>query len=315
MKDETYRFKDREFSPQYNSVLGFFAGWLRESAGQRSLPCVDLWGPLSDATFTARRTEPDFTLVPDAIHPGEAGQFIMAFSLLSQFNPDRKSVSSISLSKRGDRWTAAGAATGGTVSDLEELPDGKGVSFTHLAPALPWAVPETGSAEKLKWESAKPASLGMTLTHAGHKLGSERVKISGLAPGSYEILIDGKSIGKPVPHTTLASKIELQDNAATPQHAQALQVALLNRERNDKAMRPLRDVWGRVKGLRNQLATAIPEERGRIEKDIADRIASTQALIALGQEYETKIRAAARPVARHYVVRLVTPPARKGAAK
>lgn len=313
LKDPVYRFKDREFSPQYNSVLGFFSGWLRETAGQRRLPCIDLWGPLNDFTFSARRTEPDFTLVPDAIHPGEAGQFIMAYSLLSQFSPDRKTVSSISLSKLGQRWIAAGGATAGTMSDLQPLPDGKGVTFTHLSPALPWVVPDAGSEEKLKWESVKPAALGMALTHAGHKLGSERLKISGLEPGLYEIRIDGQPIGKPVPQTTLAAKIELQDNAATPQHQQALQVALLNRERNDQAMRPLRDIWGRIKGLRKQLDAAKPEGRDRIEKEIADKIASTKPLIELGRQYEQRVHTAAAPLARHYEVRLLPPAAPKKA--
>lgn len=311
LKDPGYRFKDREFSPQYNAVLGFYAGWLREAAGQRALPCIDLWGPLNDFTFTARRTEQDFSLVPDAIHPGEAGQFIMAFSLLSQFNPDRKSVSSITLTKRGERWIATGGAAAGVVSDLQPLPDGRGVSFTHLAPALPWVVPETGSAEDLKWESVKPAALGMALTHAGHKLGSERLKISGLEPGLYEVRIDGKSIGKPVPHTTLASKIELQGNAATPQYAQAMQVALLNRERNDKAMRPLRDIWSRIKGLRKQLDAAKQDSHDRIEKEIADKIASTKPLIELGRQYEERLHAIAAPVARHYELLLVPSPASK----
>ena len=315
LKDPTYRFKDREFSPQYNAVLGFYAGWLRETAGQRTLPCVDLWGPLNDFTFSARRTDPDFSLVPDAIHPGEAGQFIMAYSLLSQFNPDRKTVSSISLTKRGERWIAAGGATAGTVSGLQPLPDGQGVSFTHLSPALPWVVPDSGSAENLKWESIKPAALGMALTHAGHKLGSERLKISGLEPGLYEIRIDGRSIGKPVPHTTLAAKIELQGNPATPQYAQAMQVALLNRERNDKAMRPLRDVWSRIKGLRKQLDAAKPEGRDRIEKEISDKIASTKPLIERGREYEQRAHATAVPLARHYEVRLVPPPAPKKTKK
>ena len=312
MKDPTYRFKDRSFSPQYNAVLGFYAGWLRETAGQRGLPCVDLWGPLNDFTFTARRTDADFSLVPDAIHPGEAGQFIMAYNLLYQLNPDRKAVSSITLNKRGEQWMAA---AGAEISDLKSLPEGKGVSFTHLATALPWAVPEAGSAEKMKWESAKPAALGMTLTHAGHRLGSERLKISGLGPGMYEVLIDGKSIGKPVASTILAAKIELQDNAATPQHEQALQVALLNRERNDKVMRPLRDIWGSIKGMRKKLDAAKPEDRERLEKDITAKIASTQPLIALGREYEEKIHAAAQPKARHYEVRLLPPAAPKKAAK
>ena len=37
--------------------------------------------------------------------------------------------------------------------------------------------------------------LGYQLTAAGHKLSNERVKIAGLAPGSYEIRIDGELIG------------------------------------------------------------------------------------------------------------------------
>jgi hypothetical protein len=197
------------------------------------------------------------------------------------------------------------------VSDLQPLPDGQGLSFTHLSPALPWVVPETGSEEKLKWESVKPAALGMALTHAGHRLGSERLKISGLEPGLYDIRIDGRSIGKPVPHTALAAKIELQGNAATPQYAQAMQVALLNRERNDKAIRPLRDAWGRIKGLRKQLDTAKPETRERIEKEIA----GTKDLIALGRQYEERLHAAAVPVARRYEVRLLPPPAPKKAGK
>lgn len=302
MKDPAFRFKDRSFSPQYNSVLGFYSGWLRETAGQRGLPCADLWGPLNDFTFTRRRTEPDFTLVPDAIHPGEAGQLIMAYGLLDQFNPGRKLVSSITLAMRGGKWTAAKG--GDPVSDLAALPDGTGVSFTHLAPALPWVVPDAGSAEPFKWENTPPAALGMELTNAGHRLGAERVRIAGLPPGRYEILIDGEPVGKPVPHTQLAAKIELQGNAATPQHAQALAVALLNRERNDKAMRPLRDQWGRIKGLRARFEAAKPEDKGLVEKEIAAALAKTRELTALGREYQDKLHQAARPVARKYEIRL-----------
>ncbi len=305
MKDDTYRFRTREFSPQYNSVLGFYAGWLRESAGQRGLPAVDLWGQLNDFTFAKRRTDPDFSLVPDAIHPGEAGQFIMAYSLLSQFSPDRKFVSSISLGKRGNQWIPAGS--NGTLTDLAELPEGAGLTFTHLSPALPWVVPASGTAEALKWESSHPAAMGMDLTKAGHRLGGERLKISGLSPGLYEITIDGKPFGKPVPHSVLAAKIELQANVATPQYAQAMEVALLNRERNDKSVRPLRDQWGRIKGLRNQLATATEEKKTKLEGDIAAALAKVNDLVALGREFEEKLHAASQPVPRHYGVRLLKP--------
>lgn len=90
-------------------------------------------------------------------------------------------------------------------------------------------------------------------------------------------------------------------------------VALLNRERNDKAVRPLRDAWGRIKGLRKQLDTAKPETRKPIEKEIADLIAGTKDLIALGRQYEERLHAAAVPVARRYEVRLLPPAAPKKA--
>ena len=308
LSDPTFRFKDRPFSSQYNSVLGFFSGWLRETAGQRSLPCVDQWGPLNDMMFTERRSNPDFTLIPDAIHPGEAGQFIMAFNLLSQFNPDRKSVGSITVAKSGDKWTATSA---GKVTELKELADGKGLSFKHLATALPWVVPDAGSGDSLKWESTQPAATGKSLTHAGHRLGSEVLKVSGLAPGQYEIVIDGKTIGKPVPHTTLAAKVELQDNPATPEYAQAMEVALLNRERNDKAVRPLRDTWSKIKGMRNQLNNAKSDERARIEKEIAAKIAGVNELLTLGADYEAKLHTLAQPVTRTYELRLTQPIAAK----
>jgi lysophospholipase L1-like esterase len=308
LNDPTFRFKDRPFSPQYNSVLGYFSGWLRETAGQRSLPCVDQWGPLNDMMFTERRSNPDFTLIPDAIHPGEAGQFMMAFNLLSQFNPDRKSVGAITVVKNGDKWTATST---GKVTELKELPDGKGLSFKHLATALPWVVPGASSADSLKWESNQAAAVGKSLTHAGHRLGSEVLKVSGLATGLYELVIDGKTIGKPVPHTTLAAKVELQDNPETPEYAQAMEVALLNRERNDKAVRPLRDTWSKIKGMRNQLNNAKGDDRARIEKEIAAKIAGARELEAIGAEYEAKLHKLAQPVTRTYELRLARPVAAK----
>jgi lysophospholipase L1-like esterase len=308
MKDPTFRFKDRPFSPQYNAVLGFFSGWLRETAGQRALPCVDLWGPLNDVMFSERRSNPDFTLIPDAIHPGEAGQFIMAFNLLSQFNPDRKSVGSITITKGGEKWTAA---SNGKVTELKELAEGKGITFKHLATALPWVVPDAASADALKWESNNPAAFGKSLTHAGHRLGGEVLKISGLSAGQYEILIDGKPAGKPVPHTVLAAKVELQDNAATPEYAQAMEVALLNRERNDKAVRPLRDAWSKIKSLRTQLGNAKGDDQARIQSEITAKIASTKELLSLGAEYEARLHKLAQPVVRTYEVRLSPPAAQK----
>ena len=80
-----------------------------------------------------------------------------------------------------------------------------------------------------------------------------------LAPGRYDLAIDGQKVGT---YTSgqLAFGVELEANEKTPQYQQALKVALLNKERNDKAVHPLRDQWGQLKGRRRNLNKAEQEK-------------------------------------------------------
>jgi len=296
--DPNYKSRGRERSSYYNSVLAFYGAWVRERAVEKRLPYVDMWAPLNDLTTEMRREEPDFTFIPDTIHPVAGGQFIMAFSMLWQQTPERRSVSAISIVGRGDKWVA-GKASG--VSDIAA--EGDGLSFTHLAKALPWVVPEAASESDLRHGMEPTARMAYVLTKAGHKMSNERLKISGLAPGSYEITIDGQSIGNPVSHVTLGSKIELQSNENTPQYQQALAVAMINRDRNDHAVRPLRDLWGKVKGARRKLAAG--GDQAGFDKAMEVLRPQIAEMIALAKEYEDKIYAANQPVPRKYVVKKV----------
>jgi lysophospholipase L1-like esterase len=265
MENPDYRFRTRSFSPQYNSLLAYYGGWLRERAGERQLSFVDQWAPMNQHTFAERRDEPDFTLVPDAIHPAPAGHFLMAFELLSQVNPDRKSVSSISIVPGGKGWRG-----GADVSELV-VSDGKDkVTFTHLARSLPWVVPAEAWKGDAKWDAEPGALLGYQMTVAGHKL---------------------------------RSKVELQSNAKTPQYQQALQVAEMNRERNDLAIRPLRDLWAGIKGIRAKAREAVAAGNpDPFEAQFAAKKVKIDELLELGRSYEEKIRAAAQPKARKYEV-------------
>jgi hypothetical protein len=56
----------------------------------------------------------------------------------------------------------------------------------------------------------------------------------------------------------LEAGIELEGNEKTPQYQQALQVALLNKKRNDEAYRPIRDQYGTLKGKRRDLQKGDP---------------------------------------------------------
>jgi len=101
------------------------------------------------------------------------------------------------------------------------------ISFTFTANSLPWVVPDE-------------AELGYRITDASHKMSRETIRITGLRPGWHLLRIDGKKVGV-YGHSQFAAGLELQGNLRTPQYAQAMKVAILNRERNDRVIRPLRD--------------------------------------------------------------------------
>lgn len=293
--DPEFRFGDREFFGEYNSLMGYYSGWLRETANQRKILFVNFWGALNDFTSTARLTEPDFSLVEDAIHPGAAGQFIMAFEILSASQPERRTVSSISISERNGKWIAP--KNSGISGKIDAAEDGT-ITFTHEAEALPWVVPEESSEYDLKWGESMPASAGYELTKAGHKLSAERFRVVGLEPGNYELSIDDQAIAT-FTHAALARGVELQKYPETPQSQQSLAVALLNREKNDKAVRPMRDLWARVKGLRRKgdpeaFATEYPKLKEKIDE-----------LNRSAKEYETRIYAKAQPIPRKYQLKRV----------
>jgi hypothetical protein len=194
--------------------------------------------------------------------------------------------------RRGEQWRVTGS---GEVSGVEG--DGERVAFTFLARSLPWVIPELSTEEELRWKGDEDARLGYELTKAGHKLSNERLRVVGLAPGRYEIRIDGKPV-KTVTHAMLAAKVELQENVETPQYQQALEVARLNREKSDKVVRPMRDLWSRVKGARRKSEADPEKAAGLIEELMPD----IEALLDMQEDYEDRIYAAAQPVPRRYEV-------------
>ena len=298
--DETFRFRNRSFDQHYNSLMAFYGAWLRETSGHEQIPFVNLWGPLNDHTFAIRSAKPDFSLVEDAIHPGAAGQFIMAFSILSASQAEKRHVSNISINRRGDKWTAARSEK---ITGLIGANDSSEVSFTFHAESLPWVVPDRSSKYDLKWGPSAPASLGFELTKAGHKLGAERLRITGLAPGNYELHIDDTKVGT-FTHLQLGAKIELQKYPATPQSQQALEIAELNRERNDEAVRPLRDTWAKIKGLRRR------GDQENFQAEYPKLLAQARKLEEKATQYHDQIREIARPIPRQYRLVKVTVPAK-----
>jgi lysophospholipase L1-like esterase len=220
------RMKDKDGPAQefYNSTLAYYGTWLRDVAQQNGYGFVDMWSPLNNITINERETNPKFTLIEDAVHPGPSGQLIMAYAILDDLGL-RGPVSTIRINAAGKK--AKPQATGGSIDGIESTQNG--IAFTWKADALPFVVPEA-------------AAQGAELLHLGHRASREALTVSGLSPGIYELLIDDEVVGK-YSAARLADGIELQENEKTPQHHQAAQVAELNKKRNDGPIGALRGEW------------------------------------------------------------------------
>jgi lysophospholipase L1-like esterase len=290
------RLNDRIQEPRdkaYNDVLKTYAAWIREQGKARKIVVADVYVPLVDATNERRRTEADWTMIPDTMHPTPVGHVIMAAAFLNDvaFCP---SVSEILIAKKNNEW--AGTVGNGELSDLQ---GGEKITFTFAAESLPWVLPpEAEEGRKMIPQAYKKPP----------KLSSEKLAVRGLAPGNYELKIDGETVGRWT-DAELAAGVDLGENPKTPQYQQALKVALLNKDRNYKTEHPLRIEWALLKGQRHLLKTAeeANESPARVEqaKKSFNRFfepnqKSIAEYVAASHEAEEAIYKANQPVPRKY---------------
>lgn len=276
----------------YNSVLAYYGALLREISYRRGLGFVDMYSPLNNITLNQRKKNPQFTLIKDSVHPDAAGQVVMATAFLESLH-SQALVSSIHV-QIGEGSVPKITAHNGEAQEAKRVADG--VTFSFLAKALPWVLPEE-------------ARLGFELSQAGQRFSREQVRVTGLPPGDYQMSIDGQEVGI-YPHLDLAHGIELQANPKTPQYQQSLGVAMINKERNEKAYKRIRDLWWTKKLMRvtaekvaaepaNQKAKADLEQLESQHKDIGSQL---DELLAKAKEYEASIYQANQPKLCHYQI-------------
>jgi len=282
---------------QYNAVLAYFGTWLRDEADQRGLRSIDMFSPLNDLTREARLDDPDFTFIADAVHPGPAGQLIMAAAWLEDLGM-RSSVSNIVLVPTGKGYRAR--VTGGTVS---ELTSSQGtVEFDFLADALPWVTPED-------------TAVAAKLLRLDHRFSREGFQVHGLPAGKYELMIDDTPIGE-FTHTQLASHIELQRFPSTPQSVQAAKVVAMNKTRNETTIKQLRDLWRYPRNLARDRRSLKEATEEKAKADLEAKVAAGEkrmegfdeqraALEKQAAEELAAIYEAAQPVRHHYSLRPV----------
>lgn len=274
----------------YNGVLSLYGSWLREQSYGRGLGFVDMWAPLNDLTMEQRKKDPKWTMIGDAVHPGPTGQVVMAAAVIDNILPHPPVSQVVVADEKGKPGIKA---TRGIAANLQKT--AKGVTFDFTAESLPWVLPPD-------------AAEGYALTRAGHRLSNEKVTVRDLPAGDYELKIDGATVAK-VNAGQLAFGVELENNDKTPEYQQALKVALLNKKRNDEAVKPLRNEWGQMKG---QLRT-IAKAKGENAPDLADKQKAydewvpgfrtrVEGFTAKAKAIEDEIYQANQPVLHHYEV-------------
>lgn len=266
----------REVTRYYNPVLAFYGAWLRDRASDRGLGYVEMIEPMSRLTELSRAQNPEFTMIPDAVHPNANGHAVMAAAMIEQMQLGGW-VGSILL-QRGEDDTWEIETTQGAAAELVSDNEG-GLTFRYTTEALPWVLP-------------KEAREGFRLSGASTRLNRERIRVVGLPAGSYTLSIDESPVGT---YSTeqLASGVDLQEIETTPQYQQALAVAELNKERNDRVIRPLRDLWLNLRSQRSHPDT--PEAKSAFQEWKRAFDAQCSELERKSQDYVDRIYSTNHP--------------------
>ncbi len=212
--DQTVVLEKDNNQPGCNDGLGRCAEIVRELAAKNNGVVVDFHGPMTAFNLKQQKKDPKYTIVGgDRVHPGAQGMLMMAWLFLKT-----QGVSPVVSKVAVD--AAAGRATENVNAEVTAVAkkDG-GVAFTVLEKALPYPVDA----------SAKPM---LDLLPIETDLNREVLSVSGLAEGSYELKIDGASVGR-YSAVELAKGINLGFNEATPQYKQSQAVAKINEQRRE----------------------------------------------------------------------------------
>jgi lysophospholipase L1-like esterase len=150
-----------------------------KSSGSKNLLFADAHTPLTRTLTEAKVKFPELAplIIPDRIHPGEIGHWIIAAALLSAWHVD-PTVSSIALDSANAKVIESNRAA---VSNLE-MSSG-GLAWTELDEALPLPVDLNNAMTPVLLQVSEIA-----------RLDRQMLRIESLDPGVYELLIDNKHV-------------------------------------------------------------------------------------------------------------------------
>ncbi len=209
--------REPKFENGYNTVLLRFADFVADLAKTNGATVADLNNPVVEATRKAYDIDQEKATKfnPDRIHPGNAGQLLMAQALLKAWNAPSL-VSAVNLDAREPKVVSADQAS---VTDLAR--SGEGLTWTQLDKALPFPVDLKDPIVAL---ATKTADFFTALDR-------QPLKVDGLSPNEYTLSIDGEMVGT-FTNDQLNTGINLAE-LVTPMTKQAIEVHKLTLKHNN----------------------------------------------------------------------------------
>lgn len=171
--------------PGYSHVIDRFAddvsqiGSQIEASGDKAVLIANFNRPLTRALERAKTQYPELAplIVPDRIHPSETGHWIMAAALMSAWHVDPV-VSSLTLDAAKAEVVEKDRTN---VSSLQREPDS--LKWTQQDEALPLPLDFNNAMTPMLLEISDLAQLDQ-----------EILRINSLAPGQYDLILDGKTV-------------------------------------------------------------------------------------------------------------------------
>lgn len=164
---------------EFNFGLNKFVLEAEQVAARAGVPSVDLFTPLLRAIEVAQVSAVDARLIPDGVHPGPAGHWVIAARILKSLGaPGLVSHAAIDFKER--RVTAGQ----GCSVEIDRAAPPPELVFRRMDACLPWPVPE----------ECHPA-LDLAGFDPLGELSRFTLQVTGLPDGEYEVLIDGESAG------------------------------------------------------------------------------------------------------------------------
>ncbi len=186
----------------YNGVLKRYAEGVQQLAARSGVAVYDTRSLLMDVQTRAKKDDPKFTMIPDAIHPDPPGQALMAYGLLEALGCDRLP-SGLKLDVASSAVTAERCKVERlTVSDAE-------IMFSRRDEALPMYF-DPGVASILRYTPALVELNRYPFAVTGLRLGNWRLTVEGMDVGTFsaEALAAGVDLSdRPGPWQKLAKSV------------------------------------------------------------------------------------------------------------